>query len=150
MPALPGHASGFSLVETLVVLALVGLAAGALPRLGGPGQAALARATAEEVAATLREARAEALRTGRPAQVVFDTAAGAFARPGEARPPRRLPAGASLAVEAPETPGLPPGRAAIAFDPEGGSRGGRVRVLAGGAAAGAEVDWMTGHVRLHR
>ena len=39
------------------------------------------------------------------------------------------------------------GRVAIRFDGEGGSTGGRVRVVAGALSAGAEVDWMTGHVR---
>ena len=144
------RAAGFSLFETLLVLLLAGVAATALPRLGGPGEAGLTRAAAEEIAATLRDARTEALRTGRPSRVVFDTALGVFARDGEARPPRRLPAGAVLAVQTASVTADTEGRAAIGFDAEGGSLGGLVLVRLRSAAAGAEVDWMTGHVRLQR
>ncbi|MGG5811781.1 pilus assembly FimT family protein [Falsiroseomonas sp. CW058] len=144
------RAAGFTLVETLAVLTVAGLAAAALPRLVDAGAGGLVRAAAEEVAATLREARGEARRSGRTARVLFDTATGAFGLEGSARPPRRIPPGAVLAVEATADAADAGGRIAIRFDAEGGSHGGRVRIALRQAAAAAEVDWLTGHVRILR
>jgi general secretion pathway protein H len=144
-------ARGIALLETLMVLLILSLAATALPRLWGAGQGGLVRAGAEEVAALLREARSEARRTGRERRVVFDTALGTW-RMDERMPGRigRGPAGAILAVEGAAAEALGEGRIAIRFDAEGGSTGGRVRLSLSGLEAGVEVDWMTGHVRLLR
>lgn len=144
------RAAGFSLTEMLVVLAIVGLATAAVPRFGGPGTTGLVRATAEQATAALREARTEARRTGQTMRVVFDTAQGSFRVEGAAGPARHVPAGALLAVEGAAGEADEAGRIAIRFDAEGGSTGGRVRIALRDAAAGAEVDWMTGHVRVLR
>jgi general secretion pathway protein H len=137
---------GFTLLEMLVVLLVLALAATAVPRLWGAGRAGLARAAAEEAAAALREARSEARRSGAATRVVFDTVLARIRAPG--RPARQLPAGAVLAAEGVPEPGGEPGQVAIRFDAEGGSSGGRVRVALGSAVAGVEVDWVTGHARL--
>lgn len=140
------RAPGFTLIETLVVLLIMALAATALPRLWGAGQGGLVRAAADDVAALLREARAEARRTGRDTRVVFDTALGTFQRVGGTRI-GRLPAGGTLVVEGARDEADHEGRIALRFDAEGGSTGGRVRVAKGPAVAAIEVDWMTGLVR---
>ncbi|MFZ6764872.1 GspH/FimT family pseudopilin [Pseudoroseomonas sp. WGS1072] len=146
MPRLAPAAPGFTLVETMVVLLILGLAASAVPRLWGAGQGALLRDTARQAAALLREARAEARRSGRETLVVFDTARGSLQRPGAAA--LGVTPGLALAVEAPLAEAGEAGRLAIRFDAEGGSTGGRVRLSRGGMTAAVEVDWMTGHVRL--
>jgi general secretion pathway protein H len=139
------RAPGFTLLETLVVLLVVALAATALPRLWGAGQGGLVRAAADDVAASLRDARLAARAEGRDARVVFDTGLGSV-RPvrGPARP---LPAGARLLVEGAAAEADSEGRIAIRFDAEGGSTGGRVTVSLGAHAASVDVDWMTGRVR---
>jgi general secretion pathway protein H len=139
------RAPGFTLLETLVVLLVVALAATALPRLWGAGQGGLVRAAADDIAASLREARLAARAAGREARVVFDTGFGTV-RPvrGPARP---LPAGTRLTVEGAAAEADAEGRIAILFDAEGGSTGGRVTIALGAMAAVVEVDWMTGHVR---
>lgn len=139
------RASGFTLLETLVVLLVVALAATALPRFSGAGQGGLVRAAADDVAASLREARLAARASGREARVVFDTGVGAV-HPvrGPARP---LPAGARMVVEGAAAEAGAGGRIAILFDAEGGSTGGRVTIALGAHVAAVEVDWMTGRVR---
>ena len=139
------RAPGFTLLETLVVLLVVALAATALPRLWGAGQGGLVRAAADDVAASLREARTAARAAGRDARVVFDTGLGTV-RPVRG-PARALPAGARLAVEGAAAEADAEGRIAIRFDAEGGSTGGRVTIALGAHVAAVEVDWMTGHVR---
>ncbi|MBP0444548.1 prepilin-type N-terminal cleavage/methylation domain-containing protein [Roseomonas sp. SSH11] len=140
---------GFTLFETLVVLLVLALASTAVPRLWGTGQGGLVRAAANDAAAMLREARAEARRTGRETRVVFDTALGRFRRADGGRT-GNIPAGASLVIEGVASEADQEGRIALQFDAEGGSTGGRVTVLRGTAVAAVEVDWMTGHVRLAR
>jgi general secretion pathway protein H len=121
------------------------LAATALPRLWGAGQGALVRAAADDVAASLREARIAARAEGREARVGFDTGQGTvLPLRGPARP---LPSGTRLVVEGAAAEADSEGRIAIRFDAEGGSTGGRVLVALGARSAVVEVDWMTGHVR---
>lgn len=139
------RAPGFTLLESLVVMLIVALAATALPRVSGAGQGGIVRAAADGVAASLREARLVARADGRETRVVFDTGLG-IVRPARG-PARPLPAGARLAVEGAAAEAGAEGRIAIRFDAEGGSTGGRVTVALGGHAAAVEVDWMTGHVR---
>jgi general secretion pathway protein H len=140
------RAPGFTLLETLVVLLILALAASAIPRVLGAGRAGITRAAANDAVAMLREARAEARRTGRETRVVFDTAQGSFRRLEGGRT-GRIPAGAELVVEGVASEADAEGRVAIRFDAEGGSTGGRLRLAQGAAAFLVEVDWMTGHVR---
>ena len=139
------RAPGFTLLESLVVLLIVALAATALPRVSGAGQGGIVRAAADDVSASLREARLVARGEGREARVVFDTALGTV-HPVRG-PSRPLPAGVRLVVEGAAAEAQAEGRIAIRFDAEGGSTGGRVAVALGSHAAAVEVDWRTGHVR---
>lgn len=141
-------APGFTLLEMLLVLLILSLAATAVPRILGAGRGGLVRAAAEDAAAMLREARLAARGTGHEARVVFDTALGTFRRAeGGGGRIGQVPAGAALVVEGAATEADGEGRVAIRFDAEGGSTGGRVRVALGALSSGAEVEWMTGHVR---
>lgn len=138
--------SGFTLVELLVVLALLALAYGmAAPSLGraiGSGEMHVA---ARELAAALREARAAAVGGGRAVRFVVDGAAGAY---GTGQQRRAVPRGIEIAAEVPDSRRLSARVAAIDFFPDGASTGGRV-VLAqrgGGASVAVAVDWLTGRV----
>lgn len=139
------RAPGFTLLETLVVLLVVALAATALPRLGSAGQGGLVRAAADDVAASLREARLTARAAGVETRVVFDTGLGTVH--GVRGPARALPAGARLVVEGAAAEAAVDGRIDVRFDAEGGSTGGRVTIALGTRVSVVEVDWMTGHVR---
>jgi general secretion pathway protein H len=122
--------AGFTLLEMLVVLVIVALAAGLLlthdPR---PSPAVAARGAAAQVAAALRAARGRAILTDAPVAVTLDAVRHRLGIAGEAPVP------------------LPPvvpisGSGVILFAPDGSSSGGRI-VLGGRTVT---VDWLTGRV----
>lgn len=166
MPSLR-HASGarsggFTLIEALVVLALMATAfalfAGAL--LGAmPGQQL--RSATGLLAAEMRTTRARAVATGIDQSFVIDTqarewrsgASDAMSGEGEGGAARRsgrlheaLSLGATVAREEQPSPGI----AAIRFFADGSSTGGRVVVRRGEAAWRVDVNWLTGAVRVER
>lgn len=126
---------GFTLLEMLVVLAVLGLVAGLVVARGPMRSAGLdARTAANQLAGVLRAARSEAIATDRPVAVLIDGVAGTVRiGPG---PPRSL--GATL---------LPPARP-IVFAPDGSSAGGRIGVAAGPVRRQVAVDWLTGRVSI--
>ncbi len=166
------RAAGFTLIEALVVMALMATAfalfAGAL--VGAlPGQQL--RDATNRLAAEMRATRARAVATGIDQSFVIDTEArtwrsGASDQFADALAPmpgttsgasgggvRRqgelddaLALGATVARE--EQPG--PGLAAIRFFADGSSTGGRVVVRRGDAAWRVDVNWLTGAVRVER
>lgn len=136
-------ARGFTLLELLVVLAVVSLLAGvSLPylRFGGVD----ARTAAQDVLAELSLARARALATGKPARLVIDAGSGRFGLEGTLD--HELPKGIAL------TWALPAGQVSgkqgvIAFFPDGGSTGGRLTLSGRGKDASIEIDWLAGSIR---
>ena len=136
---------GFTLVEVLVVLAVVGLALGVVALRGPQRSAALdLRAAAGTVAETLRLARSRAVAGNRTVGVAFDVAGLTLRLDGAA--PRGLPPGIAMAVTA--TLGNTAGDrlAAIQFAPDGSSSGGRVVLQGGGRRTQVGVEWLTGRV----
>lgn len=171
------RAAGFTLIEALVVLALMATAfalfAGAL--VGAlPGQQL--RDATHRLAAEMRATRARAVATGVDQSFIVDTQArtwrsgpsegaidDAGANPGASLPGSKPanPRGNAhrsgefddalalgATVAREEQPG--PGIAAIRFFADGSSTGGRVVVRRGGAAWRVDVNWLTGAVRVER
>jgi general secretion pathway protein H len=131
---------GFTLLEMLVVLAILGLLmAVAMPRTGGKTSAI---AAAKLLAADLARARAEAESANRDVVVVIDVQARAWSGAGRTG---TLPKHLRLELTAAETERLDRDKAGIRFYAEGGASGGRVVVL-GATKAVVEVDWLTGGV----
>lgn len=142
-----GRAAGFTLIEMLTVLVVLGaVAALAIPAGRGALPGAQARAAAGAVAAEARLARETALRSGRESWIEVDLAARRFRRAGGDW--AALPAGVSLRLETAESEraGVAGGR--IRFLPEGGATGGRIALGAGGRDWIVEVDWLDGAVAL--
>ena len=140
-----GPEAGLSLVEMLVVLVVLAVAVG----LGGPVLRNLIPgqrldASAEALAQELALLRAQALRTKRPASLVYDPEAGRFlsSRQG-ARPMILAPIGAS--VEVPAGSRAAPGE--IRFLSNGGATGGRIVLMGSGGARVLTVSRVTGAVR---
>jgi general secretion pathway protein H len=164
-PGPPGSpASGFSLLEMLLVMALVAAASLlAVAAMGGGLQGMQLRAGAKELAAQFRFARAVAISSGEPQDVVIDPRArrweGAKGRSGTLPGSGEIVfTGARATQLAQPAPGdaLPAddGKGVVRFFADGAATGGRVRMLAGnaGARGGWDVDvgWLTGEVRVSR
>jgi len=120
----PIKAAGFTLIEMLVVLTIIGLvAAAAAVRLGGQPSGPARHRAVQTLRAAFAQARADASATGRSTAV----------RPETLVPEARLAAPAFAA---------PAGE--ILFYPDGSSSAGTVSV---GGTAVLEVDWLTGETR---
>lgn len=132
-------AAGFTLLEILVVLAVMGLALGIFVSRGPARSPALeVRGAASEVAQALRGARARAIAADRSVSFVMDAPRHQYRIEGE--PPHAFPLALSVSLTAPA--------GAIRFAPDGSSSGGRVALADGGHTTVVSVDWLTGRVRM--
>jgi general secretion pathway protein H len=129
------RAAGFTLIEMLVVLAVLGavlaVTVGAMPRHGGTLDLANA---ADGVADALRLARARAIATGRPVLFAVLPGGTGYTMDGQAR---ALPPSVQLATAGPP---------AISFGPEGDASGGTLQLASASRAVQLRVDWLTGRV----
>ncbi len=138
--------AGFTLIELLIVLAIMGLALSAVPALFSKAVPGVeARGAAREMAASLRAARGRAIAGNRETALVLDVETGAYRVEGEPKG-RRLPAGIGVSLLTAEEQRLDATTARIAFFPDGGSTGGRVRLAQAGRQYEVRVDWLTGRV----
>ncbi|MFF8801540.1 MULTISPECIES: GspH/FimT family pseudopilin [unclassified Methylobacterium] len=136
---------GFTLIEMLVTLAILALAATL-----GSRSIVLAEGTrqpgriAGSIAAEIDRLRAEAIRTGQTVRLVYDPEAGRFlsSRPGAAP----IPAEAlQVSVTVPASGRGAPGE--IRLLPDGSASGGRIALLGRRAGAVVTVAPLTGRVR---
>ncbi len=141
-----GGASGFTLLEVLIVLVIVGLATALIAFRGPSHSAALdLRATAQSVAETLRLARSRAIAENRAVGVTFDLAAHTMRLDGA--PPERLPLSIQVAVTA-TTENATSHLAVIRFAPDGSASGGQVQLADSGRRATVGINWLLGRVTL--
>ena len=138
--------AGFTLIEMIVVLAIIGLLlAVIMPHVGrGIGPHALV-ATAHDVAAALRLAREQAISTNQP--IRFVAAANTFGSSGD-KHLQHVPQGIALAISDGVQPGVGKNVDAIEFFPDGSSTGGAVEVIAGTARYAVLVNWISGNVSI--
>jgi len=139
---------GFTLVEMLVVLVVIGLIVSLAPMAFErllPGRRL--DAAARELAGTLRMARSLAIRDDRSRFVVIDVGARTALIDGT-RSGQQLPDTVSvdLVVASTERPGPETGR--IRFYPDGTSTGGEVGLRMDHRSVKVVVDWFNGQVSL--
>ena len=140
---------GFSLLEMLLVMALIAVASLlAVAAMSGGMQGMKLHAGAKDVAAQMRFARAVAISSGQPQDVVIDPRArrweGAKGRSGN------LPEGGEIVFTGAREVQPEGGKGAVRFFPDGAATGGRVRLLANGGGWDVDVGWLTGEVRVSR
>ena len=139
---------GFTLLEVLLVLAVMALGAAlTLPALVRPSGTEL-RTAAGSVVAGLRRAREAAVNAQRPATLSVDIAEGSFTVDGEG-PPRRLPEHIALSLFTARSEVQDEQHGRIRFFPDGSSTGGRITLARGERRYHVDVDWLTGQVRVY-
>lgn len=125
---------GFTLLELMVVLAILGLALSLVLVRGATSSPTLQfDAVVRHTAGALRLARSRAIADNRPVVVVLAQ--------------ERLWVDGSAAVALPSAV-LATGTDRISFTPDGGSSGGQVVLRMGTRLMTIDVDWLTGRVRL--
>ncbi|HYZ63014.1 MAG TPA: GspH/FimT family pseudopilin [Acetobacteraceae bacterium] len=137
--------AGFTLLEMLVVAAVIGLAAGVLVgRFPARSPALVMQSATQTVAGAARLARSRAVATNRPVRLVLDSAAHSLAIDGS--PPRPLPPSIAIAVTSVTRETASPTLAAIRFEADGSASGGQVALSDGRRSAVIGIDWLTGRV----
>jgi general secretion pathway protein H len=137
---------GFTLIEVLAVMAVLGLALGVVASRGPARPARLdLRATADLLAGDLRDARGRAIAANRPVRVMVDAGSHRWiAANGRTHdiPPQMAVSLAGLAgpVSGPQL--------VILFVPDGSSSGGAVTFILGPRQARVAASWLSGRVRV--
>jgi general secretion pathway protein H len=132
---------GFTLIEMLVVIAILGAAAAILATRGPARSLGLeTRAAASDLAQTLRLGRSRAIAADRAVRVVLDLETHGLTLDNVSRP--TLPASVRLAAVMADG-AVARRQAVFVFAPDGSASGGQV--VLGGRMVVA-VDWLTGRV----
>lgn len=138
--------AGFTLVELLVVMGIMGLILAAVlvarPKTAATRVAVAARA----VAATLQLARAQAMASNAETVVRIDAQKQQF---GLAKSMHLLPRGMTVAITVAETERVGDS-GGMRFYPDGQSSGGEIVLMLEGRTSRIAVNWLTGEPRLSR
>lgn len=132
---------GFTLLEMLVVIVLISVAAG----LVGFGlqqglRAAKERQAVGQIVEALRSTRARAIVSGTTESTVFDLRQMSVQAPG--RPKKYWPADLHVTLHTAEQAG-----SAVAFYPDGSSTGGNLLLANGSRRWRIDIGWLTGSVQ---
>jgi len=137
--------AGFTLVELIVALAVVGTMLAAMPAaLGRMYDTMQYRATVRDLLAELKGARLEAMSSGRPTVFAVDVEARRFGTGG--RQTGEIPPGLEVKALVAESE-TADGRMGIRFYPDGSATGGSIEIVrTSGAGLRLRVDWLLGRV----
>lgn len=141
-------ATGFTLIELVVVLAILGLAYALVPPLfSGARAGAELKSATRQLAAGLRQARNYAVSRRTEAVFTLDVEKRDFTVSGDARTyrlPRQLP----LKLVTAQKEVVDEQRASIRFYADGSSNGGRITLGSGEHTLEIDVNWLTGRVSI--
>ena len=141
----PDRCGGFTLIEVIVTLAILGFALVLVVGYKPPWSRGLGvKATAAELASGLRLARSEAIVHNRAVAFSLDVAGHRY-RVG-AGTERPVPANLSLQLLTIAGENRGNGAGDIRFQPDGSSTGGRISLADGQRHMAVGVDWLTGRI----
>lgn len=133
--------AGFTLLELLVVIALMAIALGVVSIGVGQGlRAAKDRQVLAEMVSALRETRTLAVISGAPALLQFDLPGRSFRAPG--RKLQTWPTDMAVRLTTAEQLG-----ASVMFFPDGSSSGGNLLIERASRHWRIDIGWLTGSVR---
>lgn len=142
------RSSGFTLLELLLVLLILGLAYGlALPMLDNGSLGLELKSSARQVAAGLRTARSQAVSRRIEAVMTIDIEKKTFQITDD---PKTYPLSnrLELSLFTAQTELEHGASGSIRFFPDGSSTGGRVSLTAGKEVMSVDVNWLTGRVSI--
>jgi len=141
------RAHGFTLLEMLAVILLIGIAAVAVSISVTQGLAsARVRAASSELAGAMRATRAQAIVRGQEQNFDVDTQANSYRNVKQQDV--RLPKGLRLSITSAKEDQPNDHTARIRFFPDGSSTGGRITLQSGERQWHVNVSWLTGEVRV--
>lgn len=139
---------GFTMLELLTVIVLIGVLAALSPPLFSSGvTAAEHRAAARSIAQTLRLARSEAIANRTDVGVEFNLEQRSYQLPGGKRR-AKWPDGVELELTTTAAETIDEKRAFVRFYADGGSTGGRVTLKYKERAYRVDISWLTGRVAI--
>jgi general secretion pathway protein H len=140
------RARGFTLIEMLVVLLIIGMAMTVVPSLLSSLPGTRLRAAADGMAGTLTALRTQAIDSGRSTALVVDPASRSYAiLPDGAR--RILPDVVNALDVTTTAPIVGSHARLFRFFPDGTATGGTIRLRHGDREESIAVEWLTGRVR---
>lgn len=144
----PMRQRGFSLLELIVVITIIGLSYVLLPKMVFSGvSGAELRSNARAVATGLRLARDAAINSKREAVLSIDMENRQFTLPNDTKL-HKLNEQLDVKLYTSQADLISEKIGSIRFYPDGSSNGGRVTVAAGERGYEIDVDWLTGHVTI--
>jgi general secretion pathway protein H len=145
--AFRGRQAGFTLIEVIVVMAILALAVTLIAGYRPPWSASLAvRGAAGQLATAFRLARSEAIFRDAPVSVVVDVARHRYRVDQEAERPLPPTLKVELLTLVSERYATNVGE--IRFNPDGSSTGGRVTIGDASRTIAVGVDWLNGRVSI--
>ncbi|HSM69539.1 MAG TPA: GspH/FimT family pseudopilin [Xanthomonadales bacterium] len=145
--AFQGRGRGFTLVELLVVLAIIALSVGLVATsISRSVSGAESRQAARKMVAALRYTRTQAILKKSETVFMVDTEARSYQAPG--KDAVVLPEGMDVVLTTARTEMTSEAAGGIRFFPDGGSTGGHVELIVSGREYRVDVAWLTGEARL--
>ncbi len=145
---LPPDQQGYSLLELVVVIVIIGLSYTLLPKMVFSGvSGAELRSNVRAVATGLRLTRDAAINTRREAVMTLDLESREFTVQNDSKI-HKLHDKLDVKLYTSQADLITDKVGTIRFYPDGSSNGGRVTVSAGGRAFEVDVDWLTGRVSI--
>jgi general secretion pathway protein H len=137
---------GFTLLELLVVLAIIGVVLAFVPGFMLRGQPGLdVEVAARAIADALRQARSDAVLQNREQLFALDVEDRLF-RVGGQRAPVQIPKGIEITFQTARSQAMSETIGQIRFFPDGSATGGRIGLALDGQEVDVVVDWLTGWV----
>jgi len=139
---------GFSLIEILVVLAILGLSVAlTLPRLDNVIENAQVRTAVREMAAGLRYSRSNAITRQQEMTLSLDVEASAYLVDSR-RKQMKLPADTIITLTTARSEQQSDTSGTIRFFPDGSSTGGRIDLQRDTVHYSIDVNWLTGRISI--
>jgi general secretion pathway protein H len=134
---------GFSLIEMLVVLAIIGLVVAiALPYYGGVPDQIRLRATTQSIVTAMKSTRAAAIAQDAEMALVFDMGKRTFSSPAVAA--AELPKDVQIDLTIAALAGENASRGSIRFFPDGSSTGGDISLMLHNVSSKICTNWLSG------